>query len=225
MKKQFLSSVILALCYNLMRAFVPFNVRPTLGAASLPIAPKSGDTHAATLAVATAIKPTETPGSLTEALLQNKPSTDDAKVVIFVSQGSMIPRVVMVPATVADADVLAEETKLATVSRDDNTKTVSSHSVAVESGQEADALVLAASDEVAASKPKRGMASLVNALFDDIPKDEDGMPDGHYAIIVDQTGDGSVKLFGTATPGDLSAKIADVQAEAAPAGTTAPSLW
>lgn len=197
-------------------------------AQSLPIVP--GDASPVTLAVATAIKPTETPGSLVEALLTNKGTADDRKVAVFVAVGSALPVVAMLPATAMEADFLnlgAAGAGLAgTVTRDDATKVTSSHTLAVEAGKEADALNVALALDLAASKPKRGVAALVNAIFDDIPVDAmTKLPTGNYAIVFDQTGNGAVKLYNAATQGDLSEAVAKVNTEAAPAATTAPSLW
>lgn len=192
-------------------------------AKSLPIIPTVGAAEAATLAVATAIKPSETPGSLAVQLITNKPVlTDDVKLVILRPNKGAPCRVVMLPVAVTDADALAGETQLLSISRDDPTKDTSSHSGdAAERAAEPIAVAMLA--QLEAAKPRRNLASLVNAVID--AHDTEALADVSIAIVFSQDGEGEIKVYTGATAGDLTGKLGDVQMQSSEEAAPTPSIW
>ncbi len=191
---------------------------------ALPIEPTTGDTEDTTILVAGAIRPVETLGSLASMLLLNKPTTDDCKAVILKPNLDPV-RALLFPATAVNATILSGETLIGTVTRDDATKTTSAHTLTPESGSESNPLNVAIENILSAAKPKRNLASLVNAISDAADAISDGAGFGNIALIFDQTDDGSLLIYANGVAGTLTGKLADIQQDDAAPTAAAPSEW
>lgn len=197
-------------------------------ASAQSLAPHSGVSDAITLAVTRAIKPELNYGELVASLLANKNTSDDRKVYLLLSEPGALARGMLFAADAVDATVLATETLVGSIVRDDATKETSSHTFTVNgtpSGEAAEmqarieALLGRQVDEgnlVFGAKPSRSLLALVNAICDQFEKTlSDGFADRDaithaFAISFDQTGDGVLKVWDGATAGTLTGKLADV---------------
>lgn len=195
-------------------------------ASSLPVEPTSGDSLPATLEVAASIKPTETIGSLAVALLKSKPDVVvDAKVVILKPANGGPARELLFPATGVDATILGSETLIGSIVRDDASNRISAHTLTPVSGHEADDVIVGLTNILAEAKPKRAMAGLINAMSDELDAFNDGAGySSAIAFVIDQTGDGTIKIYDAGVAGTLTGKLADVTQDASVPSVT-PSEW
>lgn len=223
MNTEILGALISSLALLCSRIIGCINVSPKMGAASLPVVPYGGSNLPATLAVARAIKPTETVGSLAKALIDAKNTSDDRKV--FIQRTGLNPaRVLMMPATAVNADTIDTPVLLGTITRDDASKETSSHSLAAAAGKDADPIVVALVAALAAQKPKRSGPGLLNAVVDAVEALNDGAG-ANLVVVVDQTDEGNVKIYTGDGFADIAARVADVGQEAADAPASGPSFW
>lgn len=198
-------------------------------AKSLPLSP-AADPSALSILIGGAVQPSDTTGSVVTSLFENKPSLDDAKAMVLRQGDSFLSRVVLLPASVTEVDSIgAGAVLLGTIVRDDASKQTSTHTLTAADGKDADANVVAIQAALAAQKPSRSMASLINAALDALDALNDGAGAGTgITLVIDQTGDGSVKVYSGS--GDLNENaipsiLADVSQGTAPATPASPSLW
>lgn len=190
-------------------------------AKSLPIIPTAANVLAPSVTVAGAIKPEATLGAIVTDIDDAKGDEDDRKFFAFQNGTTKLGRVLMFQTDAVNLDVIVGTAELmGTIVRDDHEKETSPHTMTEASGMGAEAIVVAIKDALAAQKPARNMASLINAALDacvDITND--------IILVVDQTGDGDVKVYKDAQFDVVTDKEADVSQEVATSTTTVRSRW
>jgi hypothetical protein len=223
-KLQWFGAFVVSIISNLLMP--RFTAR--MGIKTFEATPANDNTLTDTLKVAAPIKPTGTPGSVANelALLEE----DDQKVFIKAdgpASDSMTGRVILMPVTAVNVTVAPGGTLIGTITRDDSTKPTSAHSVTVPGGLAGDNVAFAAAltAAVAAQKPKRNLGSLINAAIDalgELPAATDP-----FVIVVDQTGDGSVKVYAGADIDEdqIGGALADVELTVPVVESTTRSGW
>lgn len=127
-------------------------------------------------------------------------------------------RIVAYPTSIADDDEINSGTLIGTLVRDDATKRTSPWTLTAASGKSGNGLNVALIAALSAAKPAKSIASLIS-LIEDSNLADGGTPApvANLCAVIDQTGDGTVKIYECTSPvlgANTDAVKADITQEA-----------
>jgi hypothetical protein len=196
-------------------------------ATARPVAPFSGVSDAVSVLVTKPIQNQLSPAASVVQLLTNKQTPDDRKAFLFLNAARDYFRALLFATDAVDTTVISSAVLIGTFSRQDNSKANGRHDYAEVEGLTGDNAELNSRlaslvsnwqrGEVHMLADSRSMESLVNAIVDsltgirlDSSFDEIEQPALAICVVVDQTGDGNIKVYRGAT-GTLTGKLSDIE--------------
>jgi hypothetical protein len=221
---------IAAFIVALFAALFSPGVSRVLGVSALEVIPVD-DNQAATLAVAAPVKPTETVGGIVDGLLKARPNGADVKIAVLKpGRKGLGARVRMFPVGAGDGVLFDGGEVLGVITRDLDPEIPAAkqqstaHTMAVEAGKEADPVVVAILSRLEATKPRRALGALINALADAFETLDSSGEMGNIAF--SQAGDGTITVLRGAPLGTGAGKLADVsQIDSDVEDAALPSNW